>query len=73
MLTNASLRRAVQSGGSVRGYQESQAQTVIRITVEQAGGQAACFSLSHKRRVSIGAGLALEIMVYAAEFPSPAP
>src|SRR5689334_21874890 len=38
---------------------------------DQATGPA-YFSLSHKRRASIGAGLALEIMVYAAEFPLPA-
>jgi hypothetical protein len=32
----------------------------------------ACFSLSHKRRASVGAGSVLEIIVYAAEFPLPA-
>ena len=32
----------------------------------------AWFSLSHKRRASVRAGPALEIMVYAAEFPFPA-
>jgi hypothetical protein len=33
---------------------------------------AAYLSLSHKRRASVGPGTALEIMVYAAEFPLPA-
>jgi len=28
-----------------------------------------CFSLSHKRRASIGGGSVAGIMVYAAEFP----
>jgi hypothetical protein len=35
-------------------------------------GQAVCFSLSRKRRACLGAGLVLEIMVCAAEFPFPA-
>ena len=32
----------------------------------------ACLRLSHKRRACVRAGPALEIMVYATEFPSPA-
>jgi hypothetical protein len=38
-------------------------------TARRAVGLTVYVSLSHKRRASIGADLALEIIVYAAEFP----
>jgi hypothetical protein len=39
-----------QSGGSARGYRELSAPLAIPTTAEQVGGQAVCFSLSHKSR-----------------------
>ena len=35
--------------GSARGYQELSAPLTVTATAGQAGGQAVCFSLSHKR------------------------
>ena len=41
-------RDGAPNGGSARGYQELSALSAIATTAEQVGGQAVCFSLSHK-------------------------
>jgi hypothetical protein len=48
-LISAKALIATPNGGSARGYQELSAPLAIPATAEQAGGQAVCFSLSHKR------------------------
>ena len=47
--------------------------SLLRPGLNQPGAaRLACFSLSHKRRASVRAGLMLGILGYAAELPFPA-
>jgi hypothetical protein len=62
----------VHIGGSARGYEgifAPLASQVSRVMARRAVAAPVYFSLSHKRRASMGAGLVPGIMVYAAEFP----
>jgi hypothetical protein len=58
-----------QNGGSARGYQAIFVPSTALASPGYDRQPAVYSSLSHKRRACLGADPALEIMVYAAEFP----